>query len=344
MTIAFSICAYNYAAMAFALFHSMKKHNPEVRFFLALVDTEKNFQRLQQQVPDGLNLLLVNERVVENFVELENRYSIIELNTAVKPFIFEYLFSSYPECDNILFFDPDILVFHSFKDELLPRFNEYDIILTPHVLVPDIQDKLAVRERAFLNTGIFNLGFLGLKRSTTTHAMLHWWKSRLRYWSYVNVFEGLFTDQIWINFVPLYFDKVLSFKHWGANVAHWNLWERKIISILGKYYVNDEKHPLLFYHFSGFTNLEENVNGQLPPYRLTEYNYSMQDLVKEMITDYQKNLISHGHKDFIVYKRKSKKPNHPLSNIFKKFFLITIRKNGYELVKTIKYYKIKRLM
>lgn len=340
MTIAFSICAYNYAALAFALFHSLKKYNPEIEFFLALVDTKENFVRLQQKAPEGLKLIHVNDDVVENFVELERRYTIIELNTAVKPYIFEYLFERNPECDNILFFDPDIIVFHSLNHELLPCFNEYDIILTPHVFVPDMQDKMAVRERAFLNTGIFNLGFLGLKRCDNTHAMLQWWKTRLKYWSYVNVYEGLFTDQIWINFVPLYFERVLSFKHWGANVAHWNLWERKIIRTQGKYFVNDQNHPLLFYHFSGFTNLEENVNGELPAYRVTEYNYSLQELAKELITDYQKNLISLGHKDFLATKKKKIKPGNALQRIFKKYFLSTIRKKGYELVKTMKYYKI----
>lgn len=344
MTIAFTICTYSYAAIAFALFHSLKKYNPEVEFFLALVDSETNFDLLKKQAPEGLNLVFVNDSVVENFSEMEKRYKIIELNTAVKPFIFEYLLSRYPNCNQILFFDPDILIFHSLSDELLPCFNEYDIILTPHVFIPDMDDKMAVRERAFLNTGIFNLGFLGLKRGSTTDAMLQWWKSRLRYWSFRNVYEGLFTDQIWINFVPLYFNKVLSFKHWGANVAHWNLWERKLIRIDGKYFVNDKNYPLLFYHFSGFTNLEENVNGELPVSRLTEYNSKMQDLAKEIITNYQKNLIALGHKEFIKSKKKQKRPGNALQKIFKKYFLSAIRKKGYELVKTTEYYKIKKML
>jgi hypothetical protein len=341
MTIAFSICSYNYAALAFALYQSLKEHNPEIRFFLALVDSGENYLRLKEKGPEGLTVIRVNENVVEGYADLEKRYNIVELNTAVKPFIFEYLFSRYPDCKQILYLDPDIQVYHSFSEELLNWFNEYDIILTPHVLVSDLQDKLAIRERAFLNTGMFNLGFLGLKRCPTTDALLQWWKLRLTYWGYVNVFEGLFTDQIWINFVPLYYDKVLIFKHWGANVAHWNLWERKILKIKGKYFINDEKHPLLFYHFSAFTKFED-LNGELQPSPFLDYAYKLQDEAKEIIMDYQKKLVSLGHNEFFGKNGRVKIQKNTLMNALKKYFLTTLRKRGYDIVKTMKYYKIKR--
>jgi hypothetical protein len=343
MAIVFSICSYNYSALAFTLFHSLKEHNPEIKFILGLVDTQENFLMLKEKAPEGFNILLIDGTVVKDYDELQKRYNITELNTAVKPFVFEYLFSIYSDYDHIIYLDPDIMVFHPFKEELLSHFNDYEIILTPHITKPRIEDKIAIIERSSITTGIFNLGFLGLKRSDSVSTLLEWWKLRLRYWGYINIYEGMFTDQIWMNFIPLFYDKVLIFKHPGANVAHWNLLERHFLKINGKYYVNDDKHPLLFYHFSAFTHVAGQVGEERPASVFTGDNDKRQDLVDEIILAYQKKLVSLGHGSFFTQK-KAKPTSFSLKNSIKNFFINSLRKNGYEIVKTIKYYKLKKLI
>ncbi len=46
--------------------------------------------------------------------------------------------------------------------------------------------------------------------------------------AFIDLKKGLFVDQIWINFVPLFFKKVRIFLHHEYNVAYWNLHERMI--------------------------------------------------------------------------------------------------------------------
>jgi hypothetical protein len=61
----------------------------------------------------------------------------------------------------------------------------------------------------------------------------------------------MFTDQIWINFVPLFFKKVHVLMHPGYNMAYWNLHERKLTKANNQYLVND-REKLVFFHYSGF--------------------------------------------------------------------------------------------
>jgi hypothetical protein len=47
---------------------------------------------------------------VTDFNGMIVRYSIIELNTALKPFIFDHIFKTEKEVGNVIYFDPDIMV------------------------------------------------------------------------------------------------------------------------------------------------------------------------------------------------------------------------------------------
>ena len=62
--------------------------------------------------------------------------------------------------------------------------------------------------------------------------------------------RGMFAEQLWLNLVLLYFEKVHVIKHLGCNEAFWNLHERRLTKLAGKYYVN-KTYPLIFFHFSG---------------------------------------------------------------------------------------------
>ncbi|MDP5139099.1 MAG: hypothetical protein NWP83_01350, partial [Spirosomaceae bacterium] len=58
-------------------------------------------------------------------------------------------------------------------------------------------------------------------------------------------------DQLWANFVPLFFENVLVSQNLGLNVGYWNLHERNIEFKDDTFTVN-EAYPLVFFHFSGF--------------------------------------------------------------------------------------------
>jgi hypothetical protein len=62
--------------------------------------------------------------------------------------------------------------------------------------------------------------------------------------------QDVFVDQLWLNLAPVYFAGVRDWRHPGANVGNWNLYER-ILARDGVGFTVDGQ-PLLFAHMSNW--------------------------------------------------------------------------------------------
>jgi hypothetical protein len=243
-----TICSANYLAHAKTLGESLLMHNPGRRFVIGLVD------RLPAGAAPSMcqphEVIPVEELDIPGFYDMATRYDVVELNTAVKPFYIEHLYHRDSAVDAVVYLDPDILVCGSFEG-LEERLQKNSIVVTPHSCTHDDSPTNIYYEGAMLGTGVYNLGFIGTSRSETTTAFLHWWQKRLRDHCYYWPGRGLFVDQLWVNLAPLYFSGVLVEKSPGYNMCYWNHFERRLSVWDGRYWVN-EKHSLIFYHFSSF--------------------------------------------------------------------------------------------
>jgi hypothetical protein len=248
MTLAFTLCSINYLAQAQTLGQSLQKTNPDVEFVIGLVDRIANVKLEADKIPP-FELLEIDKINLNDLNEMCKIYDITELNTAVKPFYFDYFLKNRPEVQNIIYFDPDIIVYDSLQP-LIDRLEKYSIVLTPHITSP-IQDKFETREIDHLNTGVYNLGFVAISRSKASTEMIHWWMERLKKDCRIDLCNGLFVDQHWMIFVPIFFrNHVFVDKYYGYNVAYWNLHERQVSQKDGKFFINDV--PLIFFHYSGY--------------------------------------------------------------------------------------------
>lgn len=243
--IIFTICSNNYLAQANVLGKSIKKQNPEYKFQIFLCDKKS----------PNINYKIIDFEVVEiSSIEfainsLAERYNIIELNTAVKPTVFEYLFNQ-KQIDKAIYLDPDICLYHSLQG--IERELSYNsILLTPHIKTPIPLDNKMPNENLFLNYGTYNLGFLGLKRDDNSLKFLRWWKAHTYENGYISPAKGVFVDQLPMNLTPIFFDGVKVLTHLGYNMAPWNLHERFLVKDNGIYMVNGHQ-KLIFYHFSSF--------------------------------------------------------------------------------------------
>ncbi len=277
----FTICSNNYLAQASVLAASVAQHCPEVRFEVYLVDLP--FAEIKyEDLP--FNVVFINE--IENDIEeLLTRYDIIELNTCVKPKIFQHICSD-PEITQAVYLDPDIKLFDALTN-LYIAFEQYSILLTPHILTPiPIDDKWPL-EQQFLNYGLYNLGFIGIKNDTTGRGFLAWWKERTYKLGYSRVAEGLFVDQLPVNFAPIFFDRVHVLKDLGYNMGPWNLHERMLTVVAGHIMVN-EKTSLKFFHFSSFK-----INsGELPLHYYSRFTLNDRLDLREIYQQYNNDLIS----------------------------------------------------
>jgi hypothetical protein len=250
MKIAYTIATSNYLAQAKTVADSLKAHNPEYQFYIGLVD--KIDDRIDRSFFAPHIILEVATLGIPDFIEMYDKYDIFEISNAMKPFFAAYLLQTHSSLQTLIYIDTDILVFDKFTyiEECL---TTNAICITPHILntIPD--DGFEATEMNFLNAGIYNAGFFAMAaQSNIVKEFIEWWKKKLRLYCFNNVAKGQYVDQIWLNYVPLYFEKVFIIRHLGFNVAYWNLHERNISNNEGKYYVNNT-YPLVFYHFSGYS-------------------------------------------------------------------------------------------
>ncbi len=141
-------------------------------------------------------LIQVEDVGIPALSDMVDRYDVVELNTAVKPFYIEYLYARNPNIKAVIYLDPDILVYASFKT-IEEKLRVNNLIVTSHNCTFDNSTANLYYEMGMLTTGIYNLGFLATSRSETTKAFLKWWQKRLEHHCYYETGSGLFVDQLW---------------------------------------------------------------------------------------------------------------------------------------------------
>jgi hypothetical protein len=288
MKLVFTLCSNNYLAQAITLGDTFLKFNPNYRFIIGLVD-KKQDSFDYTKIP--YEIIEVEQIGVSFFSEMVLRYDIVELNTSVKPYFFQYFFNT-TKSESVIYLDPDIQVFAPFYD-LENELGDHDIVIIPH-FTTSINDDKWQAEEDFLNSGIYNLGFIAIKNTVNGKKMVNWWAERLRNKAYIDYKRGLFTDQIWINFVPLFFEKVKIFTNVGYNVAYWNLHERFISEKNGNYFVN-EKQPLVFYHYASFRPLNPDIisTGQ------SRFSFKDRPEIAPLFSNYCELLFENGYKGLV---------------------------------------------
>ena len=286
MLTVFTICSNNYLAQAKTLGDSLLIHNPACHFVICLVDKLSAAIDYSFFVP--YEIIPVEDMGINGFEEMVKEYNIIELNTAVKPFTFNFLFKRDESTQAVIYFDPDIIVYDKLA-EIDLQLAEHNIIITPHFFTP-VYDGHKLDETDILNTGLYNLGFIAVKRSAESFDFLNWWMVRLKDQCLINLPFGLYVDQLWINLVPLYFKKVLIFTHLGHNVAYWNLHERTVTSNDGKPVINNN-FPLVFFHFSGY--IPEDPE-QISKYQ-NRYSFEQREDIRPLFDDYRNRVINNQH-------------------------------------------------
>lgn len=293
MKIAFTICSNNYLAQAKTLGDSLLKYNKEYKFIIGLVDTYS--PQIDYQLFSDFEIIPIGNLDNLPLKEMLDKYNIIELNTAVKPYLFDFIFRTKTEVTTIIYFDPDIMIYQPLT-MLENHFKQFDIIITPHFTTP-IFDNFRTNESDVLNTGLYNLGFIGVRKSDESFKFINWWMIKLKDHCFDDPQHGMFTDQLPINFVPLYFRNVLILTHKGHNMAYWNLHERQLAVHDSEYKVNsiDGTDRLVFFHFSGFQLDQPDILSK----HQTRYSFQSRPDIVDIFKEYYDSVA--GNKFFDYY-------------------------------------------
>jgi hypothetical protein len=320
---AFTICAKNYIGLALVLEKSIKEFNGDIEFFIFVADeitAEDNIIDLPENViiaKDALNIALAT------WTQMSFKYDLTEFCTSIKPSCFKYMFEKIKP-DGCIYFDPDILVYNSL-DFIYDSLVEKSIMVTPHITTIEEKYSGKLNERSLFYSGMFNLGFLGLKNDACARRMLDWWEVRLEDRCFQNMMENYFTDQKWMDFLPSFFpNELLISSHLGLNVAPWNFYERKVFEKNESFSIrnriddsNTNEFPLTFIHFSGFNykfliddkvsqgnikDLEIYSDFKSPIEKYIEY-LKQSDFLKYYKLQYSYNFFSNGIPISTIYRK-----------------------------------------
>lgn len=241
---AFTMVSKNYFAVGRVLAETYLAHHPGHEFIIALVDKADGM--VPATLECGAEVAEMADFAMPDIGRFIYRYSIMELNTAVKPFIMADLFARGYE--TLVFLDPDILVCRPL-DSVYAALEEASIVLIPHIRKPYF-DAASPSDLTILQAGTYNLGFMALRAGESATKLIEWWMTKLYRDCVVDIPNGLFVDQKWVDLVPALFPDHRILHDPTINVAYWNLHDRTLAQEGEGWTVDGE--PLCFFHFSGY--------------------------------------------------------------------------------------------
>lgn len=281
--VACTIVANNYLAYARVFSRSFLSQHPDGKVCVLVVDRRHPGLRYEEE---PFEVVFAEDLGIPGFPQYAFRYSILELNTAVKPWFLLHLHRRLG-CDRLCYFDPDILVLGDLSP-IYDRLGEADALLTPHITAP-IEDGLVPGERDFLLSGIYNLGFLGIACNERTLPFLDWWHRRLYKECLHAVERGLFVDQRWMDFAPSFLARAEVWRDPGCNVAYWNLMHRTLERRDGRWWAGGA--PLRFFHFSGYMLDRQEL---ISKYQ-NRYSLARRPDLQPLFREYGERLTAEGH-------------------------------------------------
>jgi glycosyltransferase involved in cell wall biosynthesis len=273
----FTIASKNYFSYVKTLMRSLKEFEPDWDRYVILVDeyVDQAKERPLIEVESLYKLIKAIDLGLPNPYCMFFRYSILELNTAVKPWGFEWLFNN--DYDTVVYLDPDICVY-SPMTELENELKSPDkIVLIPHITDSVPEDNIP-NEQALMRFGVYNLGFIGLRKGQETLRLIKWWQSKLEYDCIEDLQNGIYVDQKWMDIIPAFFKNVTILRHSGYNVAYWNQKIKTVTKEGGSYLFNGQR--LVFFHFSHVNLLNTNIKP-----------------IKELSDDYLQRQVQNGIKE-----------------------------------------------
>lgn len=284
----FTIVAKNYFAYANTLCESIKSIHPESNIYIAVSDEIDSPEYGDFTKFDVINIRQLNLPEFEKFCF---RYDVMELSTAIKPYVFKWIFEN-TNAENVIYLDPDILVLSRLDKVTEILDSGSSVVITPHI-TNRVDDGMHPDESTMLKVGVFNLGFIAISSSKPGYEVVNWWADRLERGAVNDLSKGLFTDQKWVDLVPCLFSNIAILRDPGFNVAYWNLHERVISFEDDIWHANGE--PIKFFHFSGIDlkNIERFSKHQ------NRYNLKNIGILKNLYIKYTEKLLDNKYQDFI---------------------------------------------
>tara|TARA_E500000178_G_scaffold197533_1_gene195570 strand:- start:24898 stop:27036 length:2139 start_codon:yes stop_codon:yes gene_type:complete len=272
---AFSICTSDYLREAVFCLNSL----PD--------DVEKTIWIADKIKPtlgeyEGILIRFVEDYLIGRNERNRINYDNFEYVCSLRPFI-SLIMLQEGQCDNILMYCDTDLCFYDDPSKIeFPVDKKF--LIFPHFIEPPVgyqpNSELDINQ-----AGLFNSGIFMLRACDQVFVILEWWDGHLQEKCQNKKQEGMFVDQIWLNYIPLYFpESVFVSRQDGVNVGHWNLHQCKIQKSDNKWICNGS--PLICFHFSGFSIRSPEIISK----HQTRWNFSNYPSLKLLFAEYASGL------------------------------------------------------
>ena len=279
MDVIFTIVSRNYAAQAATLMESLAVAEPRARRIVVATDGPIPQLAKLAEVIDAREFGAPYEA-------MSVYYEALELNTAVKPYVFRALLSA-KGATSATYLDPDIYVFRPL-DAVRQGLAEGQLALTPHLTRPLLGQAMP-NDQAILQSGAFNLGFCAARAEPKVVDLMNWWADRCEFDCRVDLKNGLFTDQHWMDLAPGFVDSLAILRTPALNLAYWNLEGRTLAKGADGWTVDGE--PLQFFHYSGFDPARPDVLSK----HQNRVRVTPGSPLAKLLADYSEAMLRNGH-------------------------------------------------
>lgn len=232
-----------------AMHTSLCLNCPDFRMFILCAD--EVVHKLLQAIPLK-NTTLFEVRDVEDERVARARFDRIfhAFCWTLKPVFLHYVLERFPTARYYAHVDGD-LCFYSNPDAIFAENPDASLYLTHH------RNSLSFMQ-FYPITGIYNTGFVGLKRDDVSRKAIKTWKDQCL--SNCPIKEDpvkrLFGDQRYVEDWPNTYPGVHVVRSLGANTAMWNIANYHVSPKGNAIMINGD--PLIFYHFSGLSIFNAN--------------------------------------------------------------------------------------
>ena len=265
--------------------------NPDTKFYVLFID---DFDGLISPDKERFEALTLDSLDIPEPRQFVFKYTAFELCCALKPWMISFLLYE-KQHEKVIYLDSDIRVFSPLT-ELFEQLNTADVLVTPHLDKDFPKDGCMPDDGHIMISGIFNAGFIAVKRSESGKSFLEWWQSKLESHCVEDHFNGYFVDQKYLDLAVGLFEGLEVVRNVGCNVAYWNLHSRSISKRGENWYANDS--PLVFFHFSDYDlNRPEALSGHQNRFQLKDY-----PLLDSLFTLYRTELSENGISQSIKWK------------------------------------------
>jgi hypothetical protein len=268
-----TIITPSHLAYALALndsLHKNKRDAFDMYVLLACCSYEFEFHA---DVFPALNFIFIDEICDEGIGKalFEKYYPqyIDEFRWSMKPVFINYLLQK-NEYDKVIYTDSDIHFYNDYQF-LIDELNVSNVLITPHWRASNPHIDLPNFELLY-TSGIYNGGFIGANRKAIE--VMEWWAKVCKFICVKDSKKGMFVDQVHLNLLPVYFEKIGILKHRGCNVSNWNMVEcKRTIAQSGTDLQIQNSYPIVFVHFSKSTidGISSGVDSLLMPHLMQYY-------------------------------------------------------------------------